>query len=174
MTVPEDTAVSGAGDTQVNDVVDGEVNGNGNGDDVVGAGMTTEKIIPESDLGLPDRRIWVVTTASLPWRTGTAVNPLARALYLTKGRPADYVTLLIPWLTHKEDQTKLFGADCTFESEEDQAKWIREYCMNRVLAGSDGEFSAAGRGHRCDFEWDVTAAKQSPHSRCVCDSSDFV
>jgi hypothetical protein len=91
-----------------------------------------DEITPESDLRDFNRRIWVVTTASLPWRTGTAVNPLARALYLTRGRPKHYVGLVIPWLESQEDQAKIYGSDSTFETQQDQEAWIRKYAKERV------------------------------------------
>lgn len=64
---------------------------------------------PESNLALTDRKIWVVTTASLPWRTGTSINPLLRALYLTRGRPPKSVCLVVPWLPSKYDRDLLYG-----------------------------------------------------------------
>jgi hypothetical protein len=95
------------------------------------------EITRDSDLRLPDRRIWIVTTASLPWRTGTSVNPLARALYLTRGRPKNHVTLVIPWLPEPEDQSKVFGEKCIFNTMEEQEKWIRQYCKERVHCESE-------------------------------------
>lgn len=65
------------------------------------------------------------------YRTGTAVNALARALYLTRGRPKNFVTLMIPWLEKKEEQAKVYG-DTSFESMEDQAAWVRTYSEERV------------------------------------------
>lgn len=94
------------------------------------------KIDPISDLSDPNRKICVVTTAALPWRTGTAVNPLARALYLTRGRPKYSVTLMIPWLTEKEDQAKVYGKNI-FETPEEQEEWIRTYCRERIFNSTE-------------------------------------
>jgi len=85
-----------------------------------------------SDLSDPSRKICVVTTAALPWRTGTAVNPLARALYLTRGRPKNAVTLVIPWLESLEEQAKVYGSNL-FKTQEEQELWIRNYSRERIL-----------------------------------------
>jgi len=90
----------------------------------------------ESDLSdtIPDlqdirKTVTVVTSASLPWMTGTAVNPLLRAAHLTKDREAGAVTLLVPWIDI-EDQRKLFPNNLTFATQADQRayvlKWVAE------------------------------------------------
>lgn len=89
-------------------------------------------VTAQSDLARLDRRIVIVTTAGLPWRTGTAVNPLLRALYLTRGRPQQYITLLIPWLASTEAQQKLYGQ--VFPDPTAQEAWIRTYCRERCNA----------------------------------------
>jgi hypothetical protein len=97
-------------------------------------GKVQREITADSDLSRLDRRIWVVTTAAMPWRTGTAVNPLMRALYLTRGRPKHYVTLVIPWLTDEKSRKKLYGAENAFTEggKEEQEEWIRDFCRKRA------------------------------------------
>ena len=82
-----------------------------------------------SNLRGPDRHFTIITTAALPWRTGTAVNPLLRALYLAKsGRP---VILFIPFL-EKADQGYVFAEGVSFSSPEEQEKVVREWCEERA------------------------------------------
>lgn len=119
-----------------------------------------DDITPQSDLTLPNRSIYVVTTAALPWRTGTAVNPLLRAAYLSrrmksinskqenettsmyvrsenttkKGAnavvPMQYVTLVIPWLELEEDRLELYGSNHTFTTSQEQEDYIRDWLQN--------------------------------------------
>jgi len=75
------------------------------------------------------RKFTIVTTASLPWMTGTAVNPLLRAAYLALAKKK--VTLLVPWVP-KEDQAKIFPGGRTFETPGDQDSFMREWLRDRV------------------------------------------
>mmetsp|Transcript_47659 Transcript_47659/g.137183 ORF Transcript_47659/g.137183 Transcript_47659/m.137183 type:complete len:679 (-) Transcript_47659:59-2095(-) len=82
-----------------------------------------------SDLRRSGRHFTIITTAALPWLTGTAVNPLLRALTLAKGgRP---VVLLLPWL-EKEDQMSLFPNKQFFEDPSEQEEAINKWCRERA------------------------------------------
>lgn len=86
-----------------------------------------DTILPSSDLSDTSKSVYIITTAALPWRTGTAVNPLLRALYLARDRES--VTLMVPWLG--KSAAKTLYKDQDFETADDQEKWIRQYCMDR-------------------------------------------
>mmetsp|Transcript_87628 Transcript_87628/g.281203 ORF Transcript_87628/g.281203 Transcript_87628/m.281203 type:complete len:736 (-) Transcript_87628:155-2362(-) len=82
-----------------------------------------------SDLRRNDRHFTIITTAALPWLTGTAVNPLLRALNLARhGRP---VVLVVPWL-EVEDQAQIFAAGQTFASKDEQEETIFKWCRERA------------------------------------------
>ncbi|CAM9727529.1 unnamed protein product, partial [Discosporangium mesarthrocarpum] len=87
------------------------------------------EVVPETDIGNAATKVWVVTTASLPWMTGTSINPLLRAAFLTRGRDPGMVTLMVPFLT-REEQPKLFPPGVIFETPEEQEEsvrlWLRE------------------------------------------------
>lgn len=70
------------------------------------------------------KTITIVTTASYPWRTGTAILALLRAYYLA--RKGLEVTLYVPWIK-PEDQFYMFGKETRFSSPKEQEACIRGY-----------------------------------------------
>lgn len=95
---------------------------------IPGPAKPGEAVQPHTNISDKSKRILIVTTASLPWRTGTAVNPLLRAAYLTHGRKAagGSVTLMLPWLERKEDQERVYGKE-SFQRPEDQEQFVRSW-----------------------------------------------
>ncbi|KAJ8611403.1 hypothetical protein CTAYLR_006512 [Chrysophaeum taylorii] len=93
--------------------------------------VSPEHVSAASDLSSLDRSIVIVTTASLPWMTGTAVNPALRAAYLA-ARGYKNVTLVLPWVADLDEQAKLFGPEKLFSSPETQADYVRRWCAENA------------------------------------------
>ena len=77
-----------------------------------------------------DRSVVIVTTASLPWMTGTAVNPALRAAYMV-GTGYEDVTLLLPWLEDDDDQRTLFNGR-VFANKSDQETFVRAWIQKNA------------------------------------------
>ncbi|XP_057496513.1 digalactosyldiacylglycerol synthase 2, chloroplastic-like [Actinidia eriantha] len=76
------------------------------------------------------QHICIFTTASLPWMTGTAVNPLFRAAFLVKDGERK-VTLAIPWLSLK-DQEVVYPDKIAFNSPSEQEEYVRQWLEERT------------------------------------------
>ncbi|KAM3344023.1 hypothetical protein P3S68_026114 [Capsicum galapagoense] len=74
--------------------------------------------------------IAIYTTASIPWLTGTSINPYFRAAYLAK-YGEQKVTLVIPSLPLK-DQEHVFPSGIKFNSHLEQEKCVRQWVEERT------------------------------------------
>jgi hypothetical protein len=99
----------------------------------------------ESDLRPTDHRVRnfsIVTTAALPWMTGTAINPLLRAAYLSQmNRPYTHgsssVTLVLPWLESDQDRVALYGHEWKDKTQVDQERFIRQWLAKSLPLEAD-------------------------------------
>lgn len=100
--------------------------------------LSQSPITKASDLSDTTRSIHIVTTASLPWMTGTAVNPVLRALYFqqTRSSPDAKVTLVIPWVEKEEERLELYGANHKFSNgrngRKEQEAFVRDWARNKA------------------------------------------
>ncbi|XP_019159245.1 PREDICTED: digalactosyldiacylglycerol synthase 2, chloroplastic-like [Ipomoea nil] len=76
------------------------------------------------------QHIAIFTTASIPWLTGTAINPLFRAAYLAKDGERK-VTLVVPWVPLK-DQQHLFPKNITFTNPYEQQNYALQWVEERT------------------------------------------
>ena len=86
-----------------------------------------------------ERHVAIVTTTSLPWMTGRAVNPLFRGAYLSEFAKQK-VTLLVPWLC-KSDQELVCPNNLTFTSPEEQEAYMRSWLEERIGFKADFKIS---------------------------------
>lgn len=95
-------------------------------------------ITKDSDLSDTTRSIHIITTASLPWMTGTAVNPLLRSLYFqqTRTSPDVKVTLVIPWVENEDQRIEVYGSKVRFSNgkagRKEQETLVRDWAANKA------------------------------------------
>ena len=84
-----------------------------------------------SDLRASKRDIAIVTTAAIPWMTGTSINPALRAIYLAKDNHR--VTLVVPWLSTPAEQLRVFAKGSpTFRTPQQQKQYIYQWADTQV------------------------------------------
>ena len=118
-----------------------------------------------SSLRDPGRRIAIFTTASLPWMTGTAVNPLLRAAYLAadasspSGAPRE-VTLFVPWLPRQDQDAVFPPGGARFDTPAQQEAWVRRWARERT-------------GLKCDFKLGFYAARYAAEKGSILPVGDI-
>jgi len=100
------------------------------GDKVVSGDVSDTLKSHRVDFVLEYPHMTIVTTASLPWLTGTAVNPALRAAYLWE-RGHD-VTLLVPWIPRDDQENIFLCKEERFECPEDQLEVVQMHIRKRV------------------------------------------
>jgi len=100
-----------------------------------------EPVLSHTDIADKSKRIWIVTTAALPWMTGTAVNPMLRAAYMLDGRDeaGGSVTIMLPWLERKQDRDSVYGKSRSFDTKEEQEAYIRDWLIEKAKLPEAGE-----------------------------------
>jgi len=89
------------------------------------------KVLPASDMRAEGRHITIVTTAAIPWMTGTSINPLLRAAYMSSREGRRRITLVMPWLG-REDQEFVFPPGLRFDTPAEQEAYIRFWAMEKA------------------------------------------
>lgn len=116
------------------------------------------------------KHIAIFTTASLPWLTGTAVNPLFRAAYLAN-RNEFKVTLVIPWLKLK-DQKHVYPNNITFNSPKEQEEYVRQWLHQRT--GLKANFAIRFYPGRVSFGPPFLIAKKIKNIQSIVYEQKFV
>lgn len=109
-------------------------------EDEEGESTDLDAVTPQTDLTRPGRHFTIITTAALPWMTGTAINPLLRAAHLVRhtqringfnnDNSDQWVTLVIPWLELPADQTEVYRQ--VFSSPQDQEQYVRNWLRDQA------------------------------------------
>lgn len=118
-----------------------------------------------SSLRDPGRRIAIFTTASLPWMTGTAVNPLLRAAYLAADASSPSgahreVTLFVPWLPRRDQDAVFPPGGARFDTPAQQEAWVRKWAKERT-------------GLKCDFQLGFYAARYAAEKGSILPVGDI-
>eukprot|EP00741_Cyanophora_paradoxa_P008149 tig00001264_g7886.t1 len=76
---------------------------------------------------LPASCLGVLTTAALPWHTGTSINPLFRAVYAA--RRGLRVLLALPWLPDPDQQALIYPPGVRFARPSEQRAYIEDWLV---------------------------------------------